>query len=67
MNYFEDPLAYNYIANCAKCGKRRMKRDMTAVYTKRGGKEGKMKILCHLCRDCLPDALEYLGVSEPKA
>lgn len=56
----------NYIADCGKCGVRRLKRNMTAMYIKHGGREGKMKLMCHLCEKCLPDALEYLGVAEPK-
>lgn len=60
-------LAHNWVGNCGKCGTRRLKRDMTSIYIKPGGPEGKMKLLCHLCRDCLPDALDALGVAEPKA
>ena len=65
--YFNDPSFHVYIANCGKCGERRLKRHMTAIYIKPGGRNGKMKLMCHLCERCLPDALEYLGVSEPKA
>ena len=43
-----------------------MKRNMTAMYIKPGGRNGKMKLMCHLCGECLPDALDYLGVAEPK-
>ena len=60
-------LAHNWVGNCGKCGTRRLKRDMTSIYIKPGGRNGKMKLMCHLCEKCLPDTLEYLGVSEPKA
>lgn len=62
-----DAIAHNYIGNCGKCGVRRLKRHMTAIYIKPGGRNGKMKLMCHLCERCLPDALDYLGVAEPKA
>jgi len=64
--YFNDPSFHVYIANCGKCGNRHLKRDMTAIYIKPGGRNGKMKIMCHLCRECLSDALDSLGVAEPK-
>ena len=52
-----------YIGYCARCGRRGLKRNMTALYTKVG--RDPVRVLCHLCRDCLPGTLEHLGVSMP--
>jgi len=56
--------APKYIGTCCKCGRSGLKRNMTALYVKENS-YSPMRILCHLCPRCLPEALEYLGASMP--
>lgn len=59
-----DAIAHNYIGNCGKCGNRRLKKHMTAIYTKKGGRDGKMKLLCHVREACVPGVLEALCIGQ---
>lgn len=53
------------IGTCAKCGCEQLKKHMTALYIKEGG-VATMRVLCHLCKSCLPVLLEELDVSMPE-
>ena len=49
---------------CAKCGREGMKKRMFALYIKRGG-YATMRVLCHICPNCMPALLDELEVSMP--
>lgn len=49
---------------CAKCGREGMKKKMYALYLKQGG-YSTMRILCHICPNCMPALLDELEVSMP--
>ena len=50
-----------FCSQCAICGRDFMKRNMTAIYTKDG--YASVKVLCHVCQNCLPKLLDFLAVS----
>lgn len=54
-----------FFSPCAKCGRETEKRRMTAIYVK-DGSHAPMRILCHVCRDCMPVLLDGLGVGMPE-
>ena len=53
-----------YIGQCAKCGREGLKRNMASLYIKQNS-YSPVKILCHMCRECLVQTLDGLGVSMP--
>ena len=53
-----------YYANCARCGERKYKKRMTALYVKEDS-YSPVRILCHICPNCLPALLDYLAVGMP--
>ena len=53
-----------YIAICAKCGREGLKKNMVSLYVK-DGSYSVMRILCHICRRCMPVLLDELEVSMP--
>lgn len=54
-----------YIATCAKCGREGMKKRMNALYVKKDS-YSPLRILCHICPDCMPVLLDDLEVSMPE-
>lgn len=50
--------------NCSKCGKGGLKSEMPGIYVRKHNDSH--RILCHLCFDCLPGLLDYLGVKMPE-
>lgn len=54
-----------YIGLCAKCGREGLKRNMCALYIK-DGSYSQVKILCHICRRCMPQLLDELEVNMPE-
>ena len=50
---------------CAKCGREMRKMRMVALYMKESSYVNPAK-LCHVCQDCLPDLLDYLGAEMPE-
>ena len=54
-----------YIGVCAKCSHEQLKKHMVALYVK-DGSYSPVKILCHICRPCLPALLDELEVSMPE-
>ena len=62
---YEFRMAPRYYANCAKCGKEQNKKRMVQVYVKNGS-YAPMRILCHVCQDCMPQLLDELEVSMPE-
>ena len=54
-----------YIGCCAKCGREGLKKRMVSLYVK-DGSYSPVKILCHICRKCLPALLDELEVSMPE-
>lgn len=54
-----------YIAICAKCGTEGTKRNMVALYVK-DGSYSPLRVLCHICRRCMPEVLDDLEVSMPE-
>lgn len=56
--------APRYYATCAKCGREKLKKRMTAVYVKKDS-YSPLRVLCHLCHDCMPSLLDQLGVPMP--
>ena len=54
-----------YIATCAKCGREGLKKRMAQIYVKNGAYSN-MRILCHICPDCMPVFLDELEVSMPE-
>lgn len=62
-----DPVrsAARYYANCAKCGREQDKKRMINVYVK-DGSYAPIRILCHICRDCMPELLDELEVAMPE-
>lgn len=53
------------VAACAKCGREGMKKRMYALYVKEGGYSN-LRVLCHICPDCMPVLLDELEVSMPE-
>lgn len=53
-----------YVGTCARCGREKLKRRMVSLYVKKDS-YSPVRILCHLCADCLPAILDGLGVSMP--
>lgn len=51
------------VTNCARCGREGMKKKMAGLYTK--DVSGSVRILCHLCPDCMDTLAEELGFSLP--
>lgn len=49
---------------CTRCGREYRKLAMYAVYIK-PPHSANLKVLTHLCENCMADALEWLGTSEP--
>lgn len=54
-----------FLAVCAKCGREGMKKRMTSLYVKKDTYSS-VKILCHICPDCMPVLLDELEVSMPE-
>lgn len=57
--------AERYYGICAKCGKEQMKKHMVSLYVKNGS-YSQVRILCHICKNCLPVLLDELEVSMPE-
>lgn len=53
-----------YIAPCAKCGRDGLKRNMVALYIKKGAYSN-LKIMCHFCPDCMVRFADELAVEIP--
>ena len=51
-----------YIAICAKCSREGLKKNMVSLYVKDGA-YSQLRILCHICRRCMPVLLDELEVS----
>lgn len=49
------------MGECAKCGRKAPKKALSHLYLKADG-YCPLKILCHLCLDCLATMLDDLGV-----
>lgn len=54
-----------YVAECAKCGEKGYKREMTSLHAKTGS-YAPLKKLCHVCQRCLAQLLDELEVSMPE-
>lgn len=54
-----------YIGFCAKCKREGLKRNMKSLYIK-DGSYGPVRIMCHLCPQCLLQLLDELEVSMPE-
>lgn len=57
--------AERYFGLCAKCGKEGLKKRMVSLYVK-DGSYSPVRILCHICKGCLPAVLDDLEVSMPE-
>lgn len=53
-----------YVAECARCGKEGLKRNMAAMYVKRDS-YSRLKIMCHFCQNCLVSLADEMGVEVP--
>ncbi|MBQ8264138.1 MAG: hypothetical protein IJY96_05110 [Oscillospiraceae bacterium] len=57
-------MAERYYSCCVKCGREKLKKHMAHIYIKADG-ISPMRVLCHLCQDCLPGFLDELEVAMP--
>lgn len=57
-------MAERYYSNCVKCGREGLIKHMSSIYIKADG-FSPMRILCHVCPDCLPVLLDELEVAMP--
>ena len=54
-----------WVGSCVRCDRAGLKKNMVTLYVRDGGKSP-VKLLCHLCPECMASVLDKLGVSMPK-
>lgn len=54
---------HNWYANCAKCGKVQLKREMQVLFTAES-RYLAPRVLCHLCPSCYAAMLDELEITE---
>ena len=64
-DYWRYEIAPKYIASCAKCGRDGLKKKMYSLYVKKDS-YSPVRILCHICPDCMPKLLDELEVTMPE-